>query len=272
MTSMLGPKSFRNIIGETFKIYLKNFLSLSAIVAIVEVITFLLQSIIPEVKLEIPLPLLALIKHPVKWIMYFLALPWMWGALIYAVSEQYLQPTISVRKAYRFAWGRLGDLIVAGLMEFALFFIIYIVADLLSNLFQTTLGYMVCACVMFYFIVRWSFIWPAVMLEGITPIATFKRSSALVKGNWWRICAVMSIFIIVTGVVNAIFKTIPFVGGIFGGILSVPMLAISNVLLYYDLRAKKENYNPEFLAAELGMINNTAPFWTKKSKNKERRK
>ncbi len=43
------------------------------------------------------------------------------------------------------------------------------------------------------------------------------------------------------------------VGGLIGNIVTTPILAISETLLYFDLRVRKQGYTFENLAGELGL-------------------
>ena len=90
-------------------------------------------------------------------------------------------------------------------------------------------------------------------MEGLSSKATVLRSLALVKGNWWRVWGMMFVLSIIISPINAILGKIPGIGPIIGGILTTPFFVVGHVLLYYDLRLRKEGYNVETLAGELNI-------------------
>ncbi len=115
-----------------------------------------------------------------------------------------------------------------------------------------------------YFMIRWLFYLPAALLEGVGPRAALSRSSALVKGNWWRVLGVLIVIDIIVSVIalplSFILNTIVLqnyligliVGGIVGALL-MPILSTGFTLLYFDLRVRKEQYSLDKLAHELNI-------------------
>ena len=78
------------------------------------------------------------------------------------------------------------------------------------------------------------------------------RSSALVKGNWWRVLGIVFVLGIMAGIISGILGIIRIVGSAIGAILSMPITIVGATLLYYDLRLKKEGYNLGVMAGEIG--------------------
>ena len=108
---------------------------------------------------------------------------------------------------------------------------------------------------------------PAIVVEGIGPVAVLRRSAALVKGRWWGVFGALTVGTLVTGIPGAIIQAI--VNGILtaaGGnnsgfafvwtavaatvanALVAPLLATVTVLLYIDLRVRKEGLDVGGLA------------------------
>jgi len=259
MMSALGPRNFGDILGETFRIYGRNFLKLLAIVAIVEVILAVLgtilgfslweyimtggtiESLAPFIVIGIILLVGSIVAYPL-----------MQGALIHAVSQQYLRQAIGIGKAYGFAWRRLLAMIGAGILAFLA--ISAIIAICITVAIFSWVGWIlipVGSVAAIYLMVRWIFIWQAALLEGLGPIAALSRSSALVKGNWWRVFGIMLVVGLIAGAISAILGIIPIVGATIGSILSTPISAVGGTLLYYDLRVRKEGYSLDTLGSEL---------------------
>jgi hypothetical protein len=261
MNGVLGPRNLLDILGETFKIYKRNPIRLLSIVAIVEMVLKLvwnvpdfsgLKPLTPEGGTEslthiIPIAILLAVAS-------IMGLSLMQGALIHAISEQYLRHSITIGRAFRFAWERLAAL--AGAMILALFAItgIVVVSIGFTVSISRDVGYIFVAagfCVGLYFMVRWSFILQVALLEGLGPLAALSRSSALVERNWWRVMNMTIVIGIITAGISIILGTIPTIGPTLGSILSTPVFAIGITLLYYDLRVRKEEYDLDMLAGEL---------------------
>lgn len=263
MNGILGPRSLLDILVETFKIYKRNPIRLLAIVAIVEIGLGFMWSI-PDfsgLRPSTPEGGTASLTHLIPiGIMLVVAsimgLSLMQGALIHAISEQYLRQSINIGRAFRFAWERLAAL--AGAMILVLFATtgILVVSIGFTVSISPDVGYVFIAagfCVGLYLMVRWSFILQVALLERLGPLAAMSRSSALVKRNWWRVMNMTIIIGIITVGISIILGTVPTIGPTLGSILSTPVFAIGITLLYYDLRVRKEEYNLDLLAAELHM-------------------
>lgn len=113
-----------------------------------------------------------------------------------------------------------------------------------------------------------------VVLEGRTGKSALGRSKALTRGFFWRNFAVaffMAVFVfvwyllaialsgILLGVVGALVRFSPqeiaaasTPLGLLIAAVTYPLLYVSLILTYYDLRARKEQYDTLALAAELG--------------------
>jgi tetratricopeptide (TPR) repeat protein len=256
MNKIFAPLNFKAHLTETFKIYRNNFSSLLTIVVIGEGPFLLLGSISGKIESTTLLIVVSLIAL----CCLILAGPLMIGALIHAVSAQYIRQTISIGRSYNYAWKRLSTLIGSTLLAILAFVAIVI---LLFGLFrvisfftgQKTSGYLplILFFLINYFLVSWSFIWEAALLEGLSSKAAVSRSFALVKGNWWRIWGMLFVLSIIISPINAILGQIPGIGQIIGGILTTPFFVVGHILLYYDLRLRKEGYNVETLAGELNI-------------------
>jgi len=200
MTRLLGPMNLRSILRETNVIYRRNFLRLLAIAGIVECTIFLLHRIINKGGSESTfLSILGEIAIPLCLISL------MGGSLVYVVSEHYLRQQISIVRAYRFAWKKAVDLVgvsfLAGCAIAAIFFIFVGIGTALSSGSGWKTDYIFGAvgfCIVVYLMTKWSFIFEAVVIEGLGAKAALSRSSALVKGNWWRVWGIMLVLWIIT--------------------------------------------------------------------------
>jgi hypothetical protein len=114
-----------------------------------------------------------------------------------------------------------------------------------------------------YVVVRLSLSAPALVLEGQRPVAALRRSSALVRGSWWRVFGI-TLLVYVVGRLTGGLIGIPFsllsgvslagsddsytagglfwgaIGGIVSGTVSYPIISGSIAILYIDRRMRRE--------------------------------
>ncbi|CAA9502439.1 MAG: hypothetical protein AVDCRST_MAG67-2043, partial [uncultured Solirubrobacteraceae bacterium] len=132
------------------------------------------------------------------------------------------------------------------------------------------LGFVLLILPGIWLFVAWAFATPALLVEGRRGRKALGRSFGLVKGRWWRTFGVLIIgFIlatIVATVVQAVFLVGIFVGegndalvlvlsaiaGIVGLAVSTPFQAALLTVVYFDLRVRKEGFDLELLAHEIG--------------------
>ncbi len=135
------------------------------------------------------------------------------------------------------------------------------------------LGFMALMVLMVIFLFRYSVAIPALVLEKISARQALKRSVALSKGYLWRLLlvgflmvmiqmvlvslcqapfSVASFVIMARGGRPGLWLTIPSVllGGV-GAAATAPLLMISFVIAYYDLRVRKEGFDLQLMMAHL---------------------
>ena len=260
MSTTLNQRNIGDILGDTFRIYGGHFWKILAITVIV-------------------LGVLGAIGTAAGFGLLNLAMTWLWtgaltgwliagpiilivanivggifmgGALIHAVSEQYLRQRINIRQAYSFTWRRLGAMIGAGVVAFLAIGGINAVSALVAAFsWVGWIAVVVSVCASIYLGICWIFIFPIALLEGLGPITALSRSYSLVRNSWWRVLGITLVVILISGAISAILGMIPVVGTIIGTVLVAPIYIIANTLLYYDLRVRKEEYTLEALSSEL---------------------
>ena len=99
----------------------------------------------------------------------------------------------------------------------------------------------------------------ALVVEGRKGTEAMGRSWGLVGGHWWHAFGTLVVAGLLTGIVNAVITT-PFgntnwfVQGVVAAVATVvtmPFGALVGVLLYLDLRARKERLTLETLRTDL---------------------
>jgi hypothetical protein len=192
-------------------------------------------------------------------------LPFSVGAVYRAVTDVALgrPATIAVvlRETLARYWPLLG---LVGL--FFVFAVVWLIAEVIGFLLLFLPGLAVfCAAV--YFLVRWSLVVATMMAEDVGPIRGLGRSWSLVSGSWWRTFGILLIVGILQSIISYallilftlfadIFSTGDFrsalvsVGSTLLSALVSPITTIAVVLLYFDLRVRKEGLDLDQLAQQ----------------------
>lgn len=118
--------------------------------------------------------------------------------------------------------------------------------------------------------VAWAFATPALLVEGIRGRKALGRSFGLVKGRWWRTFGVLVVGFILAAIVSTVVQAVFIIGivagegndalvlvlsaiaGIVGLAVSTPFQAALLTVLYFDLRVRKEGFDLELLAQQIG--------------------
>lgn len=118
--------------------------------------------------------------------------------------------------------------------------------------------------------VAWAFAMPVLLVEGLRGRSALGRSFKLVRRRWWQTFGVIAVGFILASIVSALVQAV-FVAGIFAGkdsdalvllfdalagvvglAVTTPFQAALLTVLYFDLRVRKEGFDLELLASEIG--------------------
>jgi len=183
------------------------------------------------------------------------------AAVLRAVSVAYLGGTPDWRESLRAATGRLGSLLwLAFLMGGGL-----VLAALALFFPFVWLG------------VSWSVAFPALIAEGQRGTGALRRSFRLVKGRWWSVFGalflafLLQFFIgLVVGVplgfltanwdsASAGSLIVSTLISVVSSVITTPFMAAVLVLIYFDLRVRKEGFDLELLSQGVGIPTDGLP-------------
>ena len=118
--------------------------------------------------------------------------------------------------------------------------------------------------------VAWAFAMPVLLVEGLRGRSALGRSFELVRGRWWQTFGVIAVGFILAGIISTLVQGV-FVAGIFVGndndalvllfsalagvvglAVATPFQAALLTVLYFDLRVRREGFDLELLAREIG--------------------
>ena len=176
------------------------------------------------------------------------------GATIKIASGAYLSENADWRASIRFALQHLGSLLVLTLLStVAIFF-----------------GFFLCLIPGIFLAVAFTLDVPVLFLEGKKGSSALQRSMELVKDNWWRTFGILIVTGIIGGVVGGLLSAVfaipaNFVGStpvafllrtigtLVASLVTTPFSAAVTLVLYMDLRVRKEGYDLERMAQRLGV-------------------
>jgi hypothetical protein len=165
------------------------------------------------------------------------------GAITRTIATEVTGQDLDLEQSYRFGFARLGPVLVV---------------SILVGL-ATLLGLIVFIIPGIYIGVRLAVSIQALVVEDRRGTDAMRRSWDLVGGHWWHAAFTLLVAALITGVVNAVI-TAPFSAGAWflQGIaaavattVTLPYGALVGVLLYLDLRARKERLDLDTLKANL---------------------
>ena len=127
----------------------------------------------------------------------------------------------------------------------------------------------------------WMFITPIIAIEGLSVMGALRRSWDLVNGEWWRCFSTYLLLSLLVGLVTGAISwpvsmlSVVLLGegqmalalalstgiGTVLGIVVQPVLIIGLVMLYYDLRIRKEGFDLQVLAQAMNVPASEVPTY-----------
>jgi hypothetical protein len=178
-----------------------------------------------------------------SWVWYSLA----GAAIIVAASQAYLEGHVDIGAAFRQVFGRVG-------------------AVLYSSLYKGLaigVGVILLLVGAIYYYATYFAVPTTVVIEGLTGANGVKRSRELASGNRWRVLGptalVFCIYLLIIGAITLLGRmvfganatTLQGILSIIMRILIYPIVPITELLVYYDLRIRVEGYDVEVMASKL---------------------
>jgi len=287
-----GPRSFGQVMDAAFSIYTKNFVPLAKIAAMIFIpIAAMIFAVDlwawdPITRAEADFEDLLRLDNKIadgerviagaliEGLLSFIGALLVIGASLRAASEIYLGREPGIGNSIRFGARRAGSMLwIILLMTLAMFGMAAI-----SALFAL-LGVLIFIGLATFVFVRWWLAMPSLLLEDKRGLSALRRSRELVEGNWWRLFGallVIGIFVAIVGVLlpQLVLSAAEGIGrdhfnlwlalfdvlNALGRIVAAPILAAAAIVLYYDLRVRKEGFDLELLVDQLDDLGaTTAP-------------
>lgn len=202
------------------------------------------------------------------------------AACFRAIARAYLAEKADWRESLRFAFKRFPQILWVGIIYVATIVLGFVVLAVPMALAGTVAGFVVGGIILFvgfvWLYIGWSLAVPALLVEDVRGLKALRRSHSLVAGRWWQTFAVIMLGFLLASVLSSVIQAI-FVGVILVGVdsssllawviiglaglaslmISTPFQAAILLVVYFDLRVRKEGFDLELLAERFG---STGPF------------
>jgi hypothetical protein len=176
--------------------------------------------------------------------------PFLVAAVARAAANVYLGEPVTIGATYRFALTRVHSILWISILNFL----------------ALVLGLVLLVIPFFIVLVRMTFAPTVLVVEGIRGPKALGRSWRLAGGHFWRLAGTLLLAGLIAGVVSSVL-TVPTefaalglgengwpvraLGSSLATVLVTPFSTLITVLLYFDLRIRKEGYDIEVLTQEL---------------------
>jgi len=193
---------------------------------------------------------------------------------VMTVSQGYLGGTPSWRRSLAFAWKRFGPVALVSLRVLlpSLAVLAVVLVAVATKSYALLLLEVAAVPAAIYFYIAWYASIPGLMLEGAKGRKATERSRTLVTGRWWPIFGTLLLVTLIVDILAGAFETLVRLaaGGAFGQgstgtivatvisqaivqLFLLPYSVCVLIVLYFDLRVRKEGFDLQLLATEVGL-------------------
>jgi hypothetical protein len=240
------------LLDRAFRLYTSNFSLMLGITAAAYVPFYLIMVIIESrvgVNVQTPSGGLSTLLFQIVFMILWasIAFPIASGAATYAISERYLGNEVTIGEALRLALSRFWTLSIAQI----------------TATIRVLFGFLLLIVPGILWMLSYALIVPAVLIEGQNATPSLRRSRDLVKGHRGKVFCVMFIVNLLQGILalgvsmvsGMIFSSDSAGGAVLNSamnnLLSIfltPLGIVATILLYYDMRIRKEGFDLEMLS------------------------
>jgi hypothetical protein len=240
------------LLDRAFRLYTSNFSLMLGITAAAYVPFYVIMVIIESrvgVNVQAPSGGLSTLLFQIVFMILWasIAFPIASGAATYAISERYLGNEVTIGEALRLALSCFWTLSIAQI----------------TATIRVMFGFLLLIVPGILWMLSYSLIVPAVLIEGQNATPSLRRSRDLVKGHRGKVFCVMFIINVLQGLLalgvsmisGMIFNSDSGSGAVLNSamnnLLSIfltPLGIVATILLYYDMRIRKEGFDLEMLS------------------------
>jgi hypothetical protein len=185
----------------------------------------------------------------VTFFIYAVTVPLTNGALTIAVADRVTGGAAAWREVWMLLFRRLGPLlsaIIPAAFITAFGFVFFIIPGLVLGLL-------------------FAFVSPVVLIEGLRGRAALRRSVELVSADWLRVAIMIIVLAVLRWLAQLVAHVLVpasalFVGSLFGDLVTLfflPLPVLGMVLLYFDIRRRRDNFTDDRLRMDLEALKTT---------------
>lgn len=272
ISQILRPLSIGEILDRTFRLYRNHFFLLISIAGLALVPIYILQVLSQILVRDIQIA--GFVQNGLNLVQNGLVFCLVQGSLAQAISWAYLSEPFSIRTAYQAGLNRYGSLWGTFFLQgLAIGAPVALVGCLVIAMAGTGGGVLILLLLIVpyaaYLGTRWLAAIPGVMLENLGATEGLRRSWNLTSNVFWRVFGISALANLLTFIIAqlpgmavmyalTLFFPDATIGSVIGllttafsVILALPFSMGVIVLLYYDLRVRREGYDLELQAQEL---------------------
>jgi hypothetical protein len=164
------------------------------------------------------------------------------AAVARAAAQAVIGDPVDAEASYRYGFKRLGSVILIALLSGVIIFVGFLLLVIPGIIFAVFLSLAI----------------PALVVENRRGTDALGRSWNLVSGHFWHVLGTIFVAGLITGVIGSIFGAIggtnvvlSWIFTAIGQIITTPFTALVAVVLYLDVRARRESLTAETLRAEI---------------------
>lgn len=256
---LFHPRTASEILGDAFALYGRHWRNLIATVAVIVVPLALLQVVVIDLLLgdafegdPAEMADTSVAAAVLGSLVVAAATVLMWalvtGAITRAAAGTFLGRDLDVRESYRYGLARFWSILLVGVL----------------SALAIAAGFIALVIPGFFIFTRLTCAMAALVIEGRRGRSALSRSWNLVAGRGWPVFGTILVAGLLTGIVGTIL-TAPFgdnfvaraVGQSLASVITTPYMSLVGILIYLDLRVRKESYSPAGLDQDLAQ--NAAP-------------
>jgi len=256
----LPARTLGDILSTAFEVYKANAAKLITIVAIVVIPLAFIGSLIENVIFKVETETItigdttvetvassrglfaalaaAMVVAALAFVMQFV----LQAAMVRAGAQAVIGDPVDAEASYRYGFKRLGSVILIALLSGLIIFAGFLLLVIPGIIFAVFLSLAI----------------PALVVENRRGTDALGRSWNLVSGSFWHVLGTIVVAGIITGVIGGIIGAIGgsnfFLSWVFnaiGQIITTPFAALVGVILYLDVRARRESLTAETLRGEI---------------------
>ena len=272
-----GPRSLAGIVSEMFRQYVRNIVSITIIAAVITVPLvaagilafgpeFMTQiaGVSPEGEQSMSAGhMWALMAYIVLYMLGFLAMS---GAVAEAAGQSLAGRSISIGRSYAVALRRLPSMLGASFFAGLAAGLPLSLSAMLAGSTGSSVSYVLLVITIVlavYLVVRLMFALFAALFEQKPSVNAIVRSWTLVSGAMPRTFALLLVIGLTVGLIQLGLQSVgtlaPGLDALLVSLVVAPLTVIGDLLIYLDLRARKEGHNLESLVSELDALSGEAP-------------